>query len=135
MLREFTSGDQASVRELVLEGMRERWGAAYDPAFNSDLDDIVGNYVDHGADVVVIEIEGEVVATGMLLPDADGTGRIVRMAVGGERRRQGLGRLVVEELVRPGARSMSEVRVHTDAPWTSAVELYLSAGFVNLSPP
>ena len=132
MLRTYTAADQASVRELILEGMRERWGDAYDPAFNADLDDTAGNYVDRGAEVVVVECEGAVIATGTLIPDADvdATGRIVRMAVARGHRRRGLGRLVVNELVRRAqAHSMEEVRVLTDTPWTSAVELYLSTGF------
>src|ERR671911_216541 len=31
VMRDFTPGDQTAVRELVLGGMRERWGDAYDP--------------------------------------------------------------------------------------------------------
>ncbi|MGK2947971.1 MAG: GNAT family N-acetyltransferase [Acidimicrobiales bacterium] len=133
MLRTFTEADQASVHDVILNGMKERWGDAYDPAFNSDLDDITGNYVDCGADVVVAERDGTVMATGMLIPDADASGRIVRMAVAGSHRRRGLGRAVVHELVRRArVRSMVEVRVLTDTPWTSAVELYLSTGFVKV---
>ena len=126
--------DQASVRDLILEGMKERWGDAFDPERNSDLDDIVGSYVVHGAAVVVVEEDGMVIATGMLAPAGDGTGRLVRVAVASAHRRRGLGRLLVDELVRRAkACSMSEVRVSTDTPWTSAVELYRSSGFVRVA--
>lgn len=134
MLRTYTPADEVSVRDLILDGMKERWGDAYDPAFNSDLADITGNYVDRGAEVVVVEREGAVIATGTLIPDVDATGRIVRMAVARSQRRRGLGRLVVNELVRRAkAHSMGEVRVLTDTPWTSAVELYLSTGFIKVA--
>lgn len=134
VLRAYTAADQASVRDLILEGMKERWGDAYDPAFNADLDDISGTYVDRGAEVVVVEREGAVIATGTLIPDADAAGRIVRVAVARSHRRLGLGRLVVNELVRRAqARAMGEVRVLTDTPWASAVELYLSTGFIKVA--
>jgi hypothetical protein len=48
-MRDFKPGDQVPVRELVLEGMRERWGDAYDPSVNPDLDDISASYLDRGA--------------------------------------------------------------------------------------
>jgi ribosomal protein S18 acetylase RimI-like enzyme len=129
-MRDFTPGDQEPVRELVLGGMRERWGDAYDPSANPDLDNISASYVDRGAEVVVVEMDGEIVATGMLQPERDGRGRIVRVSVDRARRRQGFGRQVVEELVRRARRrGMLEVVVLTDTPWTSAVALYRSCGF------
>jgi ribosomal protein S18 acetylase RimI-like enzyme len=129
-MRVFAPGDQERVRELVLGGMRERWGDAYDPSANPDLDNISTSYVDRGAEVVVVEMDGEIVAMGMLQPEGDGRGRIVRVSVDRAHRRQGFGRQVVEELVRRARRrSMLEVVVLTDTPWTSAVALYRSCGF------
>lgn len=72
-------------------------------------------------------------ATGTLVPEEKATGRIVRMSVEREHRRKGLGRRVVDELVsRARNRDMTEIRVLTDTPWTSAVELYRSCGFVEV---
>lgn len=130
MLRDFATGDQDPVRELVLSGLRERWGDTYDPAANPDLDDISAAYIDTGVEVVVLETGGEIVATGMLKPEGDRRGRIVRVSVGKAHRRRGFGRQVVEELVRRArCRGMVEVVVLTDTPWTSAVALYRSCGF------
>jgi ribosomal protein S18 acetylase RimI-like enzyme len=130
VLRDFEPCDQAPVRELVLSGMRERWGDAYDPLANPDLDNISASYVDRGADVVVAEIGGEIVATGMLRPEGDGRGRIVRVSVDQAHRQRGFGRQLVEELVRRARRrGMLEVVVLTDTPWTSALALYRSCGF------
>ena len=67
-VRPFVADDHVSVRDLILAGMRERWGDAYEPSANADLDDITANYVDRGADVLVIEVEGRIVATGTLVP-------------------------------------------------------------------
>jgi len=129
-MRDFRPGDQEALRRLILDGLSERWGDAFDPAFNPDLDDFLANYLDHGAEVIVVEGPGGLVATGTLIPELPVAGRIVRMSVSATHRRQGLGRLVVNELVeRARRRGMTELRVLTDTPWTSAVELYRACGF------
>ena len=130
-VRPFAADDHVAVRELILAGMRERWGDTYEPSANPDLDDIIATYVDRGADVGVIEIAGRIVATGTLVPLDHGTGQIVRMSVDALHRREGLARQVVEELLRRGReRGMVEVVVLTDTPWASARALYRACGFV-----
>ena len=134
MVRSFVPDDQAAVRALILEGMRERWAERYDPTVNADLDDIAGSYVACGSEVVVDEIGGRVVAVGILLREPDGHGLIVRMSVAATRRRCGHGRGVVAELLRRARhRGMREVRVLTDTPWASAVAFYASCGFVEVA--
>jgi ribosomal protein S18 acetylase RimI-like enzyme len=133
MLRHYRPSDQHELRRLILEGLRDRWGEAFDASINPDLNDFVANYLRRGAEIVVIESNGEIVAAGILVADDGVTGRIVRMSVAAGHRRQGLARRVVEELVRRARRrSMSEVRVLTDTPWTSAVELYRACGFTEI---
>jgi len=133
VIRDLRTDDQDAVRSLVLAGMRERWGDVYDPEANPDLDDIWATYVEAGAEVVVVERDGVIVATGTLRAEPDGRGRIVRMAVDGTHRRQGLGRSVVDELVRRAARKgLTEVVVLTDIPWASARALYEACGFAEV---
>ena len=130
MLRDFTSDDQAQVQALVDAGMRERWGDAYDPACNPDLDDLTANYVDGGAQVVVLELDGRIVASGILVPESTERGRILRMSVDAQHRREGHGARLVDELVRRArACGMTELVVRTDTPWTSALAMYRSCGF------
>ncbi len=100
MLRDFRPSDQRGLRRLILEGLRDRWGEAFDASVNPDLNDFVANYLGRGAEIVVIESNGEIIATGTLIADDGITGRIVRMSVAAAHRRQGLARRVVEELVR-----------------------------------
>ena len=132
-IRDFDPRDQDSVRRLVLEGLRERWGETFEDGRNPDLDDIADTYVHAGAEVVVAERGGQIVGTGTLLPVGEGCARIVRMSVDRRCRREGVARRVVMELVdRARARGMREVLVSTDTPWTSAVDLYRSCGFVEV---
>jgi GNAT superfamily N-acetyltransferase len=129
-MRNFVSSDQTKVRRLVLAGMRERWGDAYDPQANPDLDDISASYLAQGAEVVVLEVDSNIVATGILLPEPERRARILRMSVDRGHRRRGYGRRVVEELIRRARRRrIVEVVVLTDTPWESARALYLACGF------
>jgi GNAT superfamily N-acetyltransferase len=133
VLRDFRPADQVAVRSLVLDGLRERWGDDFDPSFNPDLVDITSHYVDHDAEVVVIELEGEIAAIGVLVPDGGAGGRLLRVSVAFSHRRRGLARQIVSDLVERGQqRRMIEIRVLTDTPWTSAVELYRACGFTDL---
>jgi GNAT superfamily N-acetyltransferase len=133
MLRDFRPSDQPALRQLILAGLHERWGESFDASVNPDLDDFVTNYIDRGAEIVVVESSGRLIATGILVRDDPSGGRIVRMSVAAPHRRQGLARRVVEELIRRARRdAMSEVRVLTDTPWTSAVELYRACGFTEI---
>lgn len=130
VVRDFTAHDQRAVEHLVLAGLRERWGDIFDADHNQDLTDITGNYLATGAEVVVIEHDAGIVATGMLVPESLDRCRIVRMSVAASHRRCGLARTVVEELIRRARRrGFAEVHVSTDTPWVSAVELYHSCGF------
>jgi ribosomal protein S18 acetylase RimI-like enzyme len=130
VLRDVELRDQPAVRQLILAGMRERWGGRYDGSANPDTDDIWTSYVTRGGEVVVWDEDGAVVATGTLLPEPDGGGRIVRMSVAPGWRRRGLGRQVVAELSRRAEkRALHTLRVTTDTPWIEAVALYEACGF------
>ena len=131
VLRDFRPDDQAAVRDIVLDGMRERWGDAFDPAVNVDLDDIWTYYVlERHAEVVVCEEEGAVVATGTLLPVDIETGQLVRIAVIRQQRRKGIAAAIVKELQRRARQNeMKTLLVTTDLPWTDAVALYRACGF------
>lgn len=130
MLRSFEHKDQSQVRALILSGLSERWGTDYNETYNPDLDDITRNYVNNGADVVVIEEAGIIAATGMLLREHSSNVRIVRMSVSRTHRRQGLGHRVVEELLaRARLHGAKEVSVLTDTIWFSAVAFYKACGF------
>lgn len=133
MLRNYRRDDQDELRLLILDGLRERWADTFDAGMNPDLEDFEKNFLDRGAEIVVIEHHGELVATGTLVPEADGCGRLLRMSVARSHRRQGMARRVVDELLeRARRRGLSEVRVLTDSPWTSAVELYRACGFTEV---
>lgn len=93
----------------------------------------MANYLCRGAEVVVIERDGDLIGIGTLIPDKGGAGRIVRMSVAQNHRRQGHARRIIDELIKQARRrEMSEVHVLTDTPWDSAVELYRACGFMEL---
>ncbi|KAG0253024.1 hypothetical protein BG011_006603 [Mortierella polycephala] len=58
MIRNFEKRDQQKVRNLVLDGLTERWGAEFDPSYNQDITDIHDYYIErHHATVAVLEVD------------------------------------------------------------------------------
>lgn len=140
-VRDFEAKDQPRVRQLIQDGLRSRWGPSFDPTANPDTDDLLAHYVAPGGQITVVEIGGEPVATGILcleppptfvqhLAEGPKMPRLRRISVSGEHRRKGLGRLVVDDLVRRATElGFGRVLVSTDTPWTDAIALYRSCGF------
>ncbi len=129
-VRPFRADDQRAVSALIIDGLRERWGAAFEDGHNPDLDDIHAHYVELGSTVLVGMIDGELVATGTLVPSGHGRAAIVRVSVDRRLRREGLARSIVEALLAAARDTgVTTVEVETDTPWHSAVGLYRSCGF------
>jgi ribosomal protein S18 acetylase RimI-like enzyme len=128
VIRPFTPADQDAARRLILGGLAEHFGRL-DETLNPDLADIWANYVANGALFVVAEIAGVPVGTGALVPEGAG-GRLVRIAVAPTQRRRGLGRALVDHLVRAArARGWPRVLVETNHDWYDAIGLYQRYGF------
>lgn len=127
VIRPFQPKDQIAAQTLILAGLEEHWGTL-DPDKNPDLDDIARAY---GHDrFLVAECDGEIVGTGALLLDDGGYGRIVRMSVDQEKRRQGIASAILNELCRLARQSgCLWLTLETTATWTDAIQFYLSTGF------
>lgn len=126
-IRAFRPEDQQAARTLILRGLAERWGEL-DQTKNPDLEDIARHYAD--GVFLVAEIGGQIVATGALIPERQGVGRIVRMSVARARRRRGLGRQMLYALLE-WARVLGYQRLvlETTATWTDAIAFYRAHGF------
>lgn len=129
LIRPFERDDQESARNLILAGLGDHFGEL-DPTFNPDLEDIWQNYIAPG-DCFMVVLDGKrIVGTGALIREATETGRIVRMGVSAEKRRQGIGRLLVGELLANGIkRGYSRIVVETNDDWHGAIQLYQTCGF------
>lgn len=130
-IRDFAPSDREETRDLILRGLRERWGADFDPSFNSDLDDMGASYLATGGQVIVAIDGRTIVGTGTLMVEpGDRVVRLVRMSTDPQHRRRGIARGIVDELIRRARTGdYDHMLVETDTPWTSAVRLYQSCGF------
>lgn len=123
----FQPADQTEVRELILAGLAGHWGTL-DPARNPDLNDIARSYAE--AVFLVARSDGRVVATGALVPRAEGEAEIVRMSVAAGLRRRGIGRLILTRLIAAARQAgIRRVILETTADWKEVVDFYLQAGF------
>ena len=127
VIRDFKPEDQQAARSLILRGLVERWGDL-DETLNSDLDDIACTYA--GAVFLVAVQDGQLIATGALIPEGDGVGRIVRMSVSRSHRRRRLGRQLLQVLLeRAHALGYHRLVLETTGTWADAIAFYQAHGF------
>jgi ribosomal protein S18 acetylase RimI-like enzyme len=131
-IRPFTPTDAPQMRRLVLNGLGDHFGTI-DETMNPDLDDITATYHDADAAIVIAERDGEIVGCGILIPEDEAAGRLVRMSVRGDQRGQGLGKRLVRELLAAAReRGYTAVVCETTEDWTDAIALYRSCGFTEI---
>lgn len=127
-IRPFQPGDQEAARALILAGMREHWGRAFDPDRFPDLIDIQRSYA-RGTFLVAYGGEN-LVGTGALLPERRGEARISRVSVAKEVRRQGIGTALIARLCE-AARKQEYRKIHleTTSTWKGVIAFYSDCGF------
>ena len=123
-----TAEEASAALALIVAGLAERWGT-YVEGFNPDLVALPSGYKD--SVVLVAERDSRIVGVGILQPIGPSSAQILRMSVAHDCRRQGVGTLVLEGLLRAASeQGLSQVTLETTASWVSAVEFYERSGFV-----
>ena len=129
-VRPFNEEDQAEVRQLILEGLKEHF-ASFDPSLNTDLDDIARYYLMKGNYVAVVEWGSLIVGSGALISETLQRARIVRVSISREHRGRGIGTALVNHLIHEAyGRAYSKIVVETNRDWLAAISLYKKCGFV-----
>lgn len=128
-IRSFNKPDQQAARRLILKGLGEYFGYI-NTSINPDIDDIWATYVQSGHLFVIADIAGEIAGTGGLMIHPDRTGQLVRMSVDTKFRRKGIGRAIVNHLLKIGGEhSLERFIVETHRGWDNARKLYQHCGF------
>jgi GNAT superfamily N-acetyltransferase len=121
---------EESAKLIILEGLAERFGYL-DDSYNSDLNDIMGNYMDKGNSFMIGVIQGNVICTGALTNESKQIGRIERMSVKREFRGKGYAKLMLSTLEKEAKkRGYQKLIIETNRDWESAIELYKRNGFI-----
>ena len=121
------SEDTAAVKQLLIDGLSERWGA-YEPRFNPDLEAFPQSY--SGSLILVAKTAGAVVGTGTLRSISPNRVEIVRMSTATSSRRTGVASTVLKHLLEHArAAGAHEVVLETTTSWASAVAFYVKHGF------
>jgi ribosomal protein S18 acetylase RimI-like enzyme len=128
-IRPFQPKDQPATKQLILDGLADHWGTL-DPTLNPDLNDIATSYQ---GETFLVAVQGEtIVGCGALVGEEGlkGYGRIVRMSVKKESRRQGIGQLILHYLQTAAKqRQFHEILLETTQTWAEAVTFYQANGF------
>ncbi len=123
----FQPADQQEAKALILDGLVGHWGWL-DPTKNPDLDDIAASYA--GGVFLTARQAGRLVGTGALLPRGEETAEVLRMSVAADVRRQGIGRLILEQLCQRARESgVRRIVLETTHTWREVVAFYLRFGF------
>ncbi len=128
-LRTIEPSDQAEARALILTGLEEHWGYR-DTSKNPDLEEICTSYAD--ATFLVALESDRIIGTGALKTTGHrkGVAEIVRMSVAANRRRRGVGRLILRELLRRAeCLGVRIVVLETTETWDDVIRFYLANGF------
>ena len=122
-----TTEDVSCVRQLLVDGLTERWGT-YEARQNPDIEMLPLGYQD--SVFLVAKLSGHVVGSGILRPIGSDRGEICRMSVAVSHRRAGIGSLILSHLLcRASELHMREVCLETTSSWDSAVKFYIRHGF------
>ncbi len=128
-IRPFQPADQAATKQLILAGLADHWGTL-DPTLNPDLNDIAHSYQ---GETFLLAVQGEeIIGCGALIKEEGmaGYGRIVRMSVKKENRRQGIGQLILHHLqLAAKQRQFHKIVLETTQSWTEVVAFYQANGF------
>ena len=128
-VRPFHPSDQAATKQLILAGLADHWGTL-DPTLNPDLNDIAQSY--RGETFLLAVLGEEIIGCGALIQEEGmaGYGRVVRMSVKKENRRQGIGQLILHHLqLAAKQRQFHKIVLETTQTWTEVVAFYQANGF------
>ena len=123
----FKQAYQVQAKKLVLAGLEEHW-RVLDLSKNPDLDDIGTSYI-NGLFLIALR-NNEIVGTGAIVTRPNNTGEIVRMSVATHLRRNGIGKMLLDELCNY-ARKVGYVKIvlETTETWQEVIEFYKNYGF------
>ncbi len=123
----FQPTDQPTAKALILDGLVDHWGVL-DESKNPDLDDITASYAD--GIFLMAWMNDEIIGTGAFKPHSEKQVEIVRMSVKKDLRRQGIGRQILDELLRRASEAgYEEMILETTETWQDVIDFYLDYGF------
>src|SRR5713101_520359 len=129
IVRAIEFSDQPDAQELILSGLQEHWGFR-DASKNRDLADICRSYAD--ATFLVASEGDRIVGTGALKlrSGVSGVAEVVRMSVAADKRRKGIGRMILRELLGIAeSLGVQTVVLETTETWHEVTRFYLAEGF------
>ncbi|MBN1533249.1 MAG: GNAT family N-acetyltransferase [Spirochaetes bacterium] len=134
-IRTARKSDSPGIRDLVFAVLRE-YGLAPDPEqTDRDLEDVEASYLDRGGIFLVLEANSALRGTAGLIPTGDGTCEIRKMYLHRDYRGRGIGRHLLERLLREAReRGFSRVTLETASVLEEAVALYRRYGFREYTP-
>ncbi|PSP66366.1 N-acetyltransferase [Halobacteriales archaeon QH_6_68_27] len=129
VVRRYEPGDETAVKRVFERAMTEAGTDPADVPGTADLGWIEPAYIEPGGEFLVVEVDGEVVATAGLVVDGD-IGELFRVAVDPARQRAGHGsRLLAGLEAAARDRGVGRLVLTTARRQAAALEFYRARGY------
>lgn len=132
-IRDYRKGDEADICSVVRDCFEEYGFTWESGGYNADTEDVQSHYIDNGGWFWVMEVHGEIIGTGGLMPIGESKCELWRLYLRAEHRGKGLGRMFYEFILRfAKQRGFTEMEIWSDVKLVDAHRLYekLGASFV-----
>jgi putative acetyltransferase len=128
-IRPYRNGDDDAICD-VIHAVFDEYGFTWESGgYNADTEDIRKHYIDSGGCFWVMELDGEIIATGGLMPVSEDRCELWRLYLRKDQRGKGYGRAFYEYILGYARGSgFREMEIWSDVKLTDAHHLYEKLG-------
>ncbi|MDO5576699.1 MAG: GNAT family N-acetyltransferase [Fibrobacter sp.] len=120
---------EEAAKKVITTGLKEYF-RDYDDSFNLDLENLLDTYQKEGSILLVAIWNSNVIGTGGLIKESENTGRIVRVSVLKEMRRQHIGDMIMNALEKEALKERYHtILLETTSTWEKARAFYRHNGY------
>ena len=130
IIRQYQDSDKNVVWQLHVDGLDQTGSFIFNPALDSDFENIRGIYINNDGEFFVASLDDTVIGMGALRKIDSNTAEIKRMRVSIQHQRKGLGSTILEKLIeRAKELGYKKLILDTSEKQTAAKQLYEKFGF------
>ncbi|MDR0873262.1 MAG: GNAT family N-acetyltransferase [Prevotellaceae bacterium] len=131
ILRTIRPSENAIVKQLIEDGIKEHFGDEFDENYHLDLNTLCTDYNKEGCRFLVLLIDESIAATGGLQKVDSTTAEIKRVSVKKEFRNRHLGSAIIKSLEEYAVLyNYRKIILETKADWVEAKKFYAHNGYI-----
>ena len=129
LIRPYQKGDDLHIRD-VIHTVYDEYGFTWEAdGYNSDTEDVQAHYIDQAGAFWVMELDGDIIATGGLMPISSDRCELWRLYLKAEHRGKGYGASLYKHILEFAKnQGYKEMEIWSDVKLTDAHRLYEKLG-------